>query len=228
MRDFAKTERKKVAPETELLNVLMFKEKWTKTLYALMEPSDTSLVRKIQKWEADIVEVITHKQFEQAFTNIYLTPNIPKYHSFQYRLLHRAIITNVNLHRWGIRQTDECSFCEKYVETYHHLFWECGYIQELWNMIPDLLNDLQIDAQITLSYRNIVFNTVNNDAKSVVNFICLLLKQYVYRQRCLKKKLVYAEFKKIVLLSKSIERQIAVKNGKMIHFTQKWSIANTT
>ena len=41
----------------------------------------------------------------------YTMTNVPKLRSFQYRLLQRGIITNIQLCRWGIVSNEKCSFC---------------------------------------------------------------------------------------------------------------------
>ena len=63
--------------------------------------------------EFDIVE-------EVQFIN--KSMSVAKYQSFQYRLLHRAIIMNIHLQRWGIVQDENSSLCELAPETYRHLF----------------------------------------------------------------------------------------------------------
>ena len=43
--------------------------------------------------------------------------------SFQHRIFHRTIGTNTMLMKIGIRDHEECCFCDKTPETIEHLFW---------------------------------------------------------------------------------------------------------
>ena len=75
---------------------------------------------------------IDYQTFTNCFQDIRLVTNVPKYGSFQYRLLHRAIITNVHLKHWGKVENDLCTFCEKDRETYLHLFIFCEHVEKIW------------------------------------------------------------------------------------------------
>ena len=71
------------------------------------------------------------EKFVKCFTDLLAVTNIPKYRSFQYRLLHRAIVTNVQLHYYKLTNSDQCSFCHMQRETYSHLFIQCKKVIEL-------------------------------------------------------------------------------------------------
>ena len=55
-----------------------------------------------------------------------------KMRSFQYRIFHRIIATNVLLMKMGIKDHDNCFFCDSKPETIEHLFWYCDRISHLW------------------------------------------------------------------------------------------------
>ena len=50
-------------------------------------------------------------------------------------MLKRAIVTNVDLKRWGLSDCDDCFFCEKAKETIDHLFCECSVVTEFRNQV---------------------------------------------------------------------------------------------
>ena len=77
----------------------------------------------IQKWEEDLGSTIDSWNFRKLFAQIYVTTNFTKYRSFQYRLVHRAIVTNMHLYRWGIKTSNMCHFCGLSKETLTHLFF---------------------------------------------------------------------------------------------------------
>ena len=68
-----------------------------------------------------------------------------------------------------------------------------------------------------------MFNHLIDKKNHVVNFLCLIVKQYIYRQRCLDKKLSWFECKGIISQVENIEKYIAIKNGKLNIHNRKWT-----
>ena len=162
--------------------------------------------------------------FLLEFKYINIVSNVAKLRSFQYRLLNLAIITNVDLYCWNVRQSEQCSFCSQARETVAHLFFECYTIQELWRSISDLIMDLfKVSPNVTM--KSIMFNSILDDRSHVANLICLLVKQYIYRQRCLDKPIRFSECKNIIFNTRNTEKYIAVKNGTVKKHLIKWSLS---
>ena len=68
----------------------------------------------------------------------------------------------------------------------------------------------------------VLCNRVIDDPRNVKNFICLLAKQYIYRQVCLDKKISNVEFCRYVYSQQSIEKCNAIKNQKVRFYVKKW------
>ena len=66
------------------------------------------------------------------------------------------------------------------------------------------------------------FNRIIENVRHVANFICLITKQYIYSQRCLKQDLVFSVLRNRILKIENIEKFIAVKNGKKNLHDRKW------
>ena len=103
----------------------------TKEIYVQLLPSSTSSATLRNKIKMECHQEISEEELCEQFKSLYITTNVPKFRSFQYRLLHRAVITNIHLHRWGKISSDSCSFCNIHHETYEHLFHLCPKIQPL-------------------------------------------------------------------------------------------------
>ena len=71
-------------------------------------------------------------------------------------------------------------------------------------------------------HSTVMSNRIIDNARNIKNFICLLLKQYIYRKRCFKEKPTFQEFKQIVWQTKNIENFIAVKNNQLAKHVKKW------
>ena len=130
--------------------------------------------------------------------------SVAKYSSFQYRLLMRAIVINVHLHRWNIIRSSACSLCREadVAETVEHLFWRCPATQRLWTGMMDMCNVYDI---CTFTEKTVLLSQVSCNCQSVSNLICTIYKQYVYRQRCLKQDIIVEQFRSIVNTCINIE-----------------------
>ena len=94
----------------------------SKDAYSRMSSQPFILAEKHKQWEQELGFAINYDNFMQGFKDLYVVTNIAKYRSFQYRLLTRAIITNVHLKHWGLTESNACYFCGEQKETYLHLF----------------------------------------------------------------------------------------------------------
>ena len=209
--------------DDKLCRFMLF-EKGTRMVYK-ESLENVNLERLTTLWMRDCD--ISRLEIETGFSDIkFLTPVI-KLRSFQYRLLHRALVTNIHLKRWGITSDDSCTFCQQTSEEVKHLLGECEYVIPIWIEVRRLVQEHGLEAhQVDLSYRNIILNTVHKDKKNVLNYICLIAKQYVYRQRCLKKVPNPKEFVSMVRNMKNIEKYYAVKDNKLAQFYKRWDPSN--
>ena len=176
---------------------------------------------KLEKWNRDLAEHISKTQWLEEINRIYVTTNIPKLRSFQYRLLQRALVTNVNLYRWGITTNNLCVLCNSEIETINHLFVECSCVSLLWQQIESFILD-SFGITITLMPRNKLWGCTTPKKQHTVNFILLVTRQYIYRQRCLKKKISFVALKNEILTLKKVEKYIALKNHKEKQYLRKW------
>ena len=184
---------------------------------------DLSLVASKHKaWEQELEIDIRFDLFLQGFTNIYKVTNVAKYRSFQYRLLNRAIITNVHLAHWGIKQTNLCTFCESEKESYLHLFIYCKYVKPIWIQLEDYMQDLA-EEQITFDMDTVMWNLIIPcKPQHVKNFLCLVTKQYIYKKRCLQQNVNFQELRQTIVQIRSIEKFTAVKNNRLKKHCIKW------
>ena len=183
-------------------------------------PTATSdVTRKSVKWEEELaigdISIIAYVQYARAITTI------AKLRSFQYRLLMRAIITNVHLMRWGKASSNLCSFCNQCRESYSHLFFECTKVQIVWEEVKRICVSRNYDEP-ELTVANVLLNQVAEDPQSVTNFICLAIKQYIYAHRCQKLNLSKHEVTNVVEKYRSIEKYYAIKDNTYCKYLMKW------
>ena len=173
-----------------------------------------------KKWESELNEPIS---LGEETLRLKKCTDIMKYRSFQYRFLHRAIVTNEQLYRWGIKASNNCTFCEVKRESVRHLFYDCEQVKPLWCNAMDICQDIGLECPDELSYSSVVRNHWSEKHDSASNLICLITKQYIYRQRCLGKELKIQELTSSIYNVKNIEKYYAVKDFKLKKFYIRWN-----
>ena len=191
-----------------------------KICYQNLNANPSLLSQIIAKWENIPNLDLSIEKIEQAINRIYIITNVPKLRSFHYRLLLKAIITNIHLKHYKIKESDLCSFCHEQPETVTHLFYYCTIIRDLWR---DITNWCKIqDLPITLE--QVSLNTITPNAKLVQNLIVLLGKHYIYTTKCHNKTVSLINFKLYVHSIRRSEEEIARKNNNLPLHKLKWSV----
>ena len=203
----------------------MYKEvtNLSRIVYKYLQGDISYLQNKLVAWHVELGQDIQDNIYEygRLHFDVFRVTNVTKYRSFQYRLLQRGLVTNIQLMKWRILPSDSCTFCSVERETISHLLFHCCKTQQLWTQVNQYLSkhfecDLKFDVIAVLSNRMV------EHKNHVVNFLCLVTKQYIYRQRCFKKELSFVQLEKIIKRIECIEKYIAIKNGKFQLHLRKW------
>ena len=187
--------------------------------------SDPTLVQdKHVKWGKDLGQdfSVNLQEFHKSFRDIYKLTNVSKYRSFQYRLMQRGLITNIQLCKWGIKSSDQCNLCKSAIESLTHLFVECDRVQVLWRETEQYIARRFKCQDMSFCAYNVLFDCIVPNKKHVANFICLLTKQFIYRQRCLDGNTSFVALKREIEKVENIEKYIAIKNNKLSVHIKKW------
>ena len=73
---------------------MLLENKLTKLCYDTLNLSTIEVKIKLCQWEIELGTSLSCDSFMRAFGELYVTTNAPKQQSFQYRLLHRAVVMN--------------------------------------------------------------------------------------------------------------------------------------
>ena len=194
------------------------------TVYKLISEDRMLLHPKFLKWRKELGSQYddTLSDFTEHFKSIYKISNVAKYRSFQYRVLQRALVTNVQLHKWSLSTNEQCHFCKQYKETVSHMLFYCESVQPLWEKVIEYVHSLY-NIVIHHNVQSVIMNTWVNGSGHVANFLCLLVKQYIYSQHCLNKPLSWAGLRERFKQVERMEKYIATKNDKLSYHFKKWS-----
>ena len=114
----------KVQENSTEYDVTVLHPNLARIMYAHFTTDMTGLHSKINKW-SQVLGNITADEFYLQFNILQKSTNVPKYRSFQYRLLHRALIFNEHLYAWGYIDDDSCLLCETEKESMEHAMFSC-------------------------------------------------------------------------------------------------------
>ena len=167
------------------------------------------------------LENIELEDIEEAFKNIYRFSNYTKLRSFQFRLLHNALIFNTTLYYWKMSDTKLCTNCNKEPENVLHFYWECEWVQELWAEVKNLIEQ-KFQIEIDLNPINIIFGKVVINRKSAANTIILIVKALLYTNRCLKIKTDIKYIERYIYTCEQYELYNAMRRNKTNVHYNKW------
>ena len=101
--------------------------------------------------------------------------------SFQYKVVTRILNCNYNLHKWGIKDSPVCEYCNELDTITHHLF-ECQVVKTFWNEVELWIYD-RLGVLFNLTVCEIIFGIRELDELiRLVNYIILYGKLYINKQ----------------------------------------------
>ena len=206
--------------------VNVYQGKFSRIVYRYLQDDVMVIHNKYIKWLMEVGTDFTEGilEFGKLHKDIYKITNIAKYRSFQYRLLQRALVTNIQMYKWGMIDSDLCTFCHAERESLSHLMYQCTIVQQLWTELLDFVQDKYLVNNMQVSVKSIIQNTIMPTRGHIINFICLITKQFIYRQRCMGGALHFPILREIIRSTENIEKYIAIKNDRLYIHNRKWRI----
>ena len=146
-------------------------------------------------------------------------PNKLRY--LQYRILNKALTTNVVRNRWNNQVSALCTFCKEIPEMIIHIMCTCPKIQSLWKLLQRTCKYLlEIDIQFT--HEIIILNNYVGQRKELINLLIILLKQHIYAEKCFEKVSTFVNYMTKVSTMCAMEKCYAARNGKLRKCKCKW------
>ena len=115
-----------------------------------------------------------------------------------------------------------CTFCKCNAETLSHLFWECYYVNEIWESLEIWIKEkFNLDIPITQ-----VDVLLGKEYKyyNVFNIIMCIVKKHIYRKRCKKELPSFYGIKCEIVYYYKCEKCIYSKNNECDKFNQRWNM----
>ena len=204
----------------ELYTTLGKSKNITRQAYNMLIFDPGAVLKYYAQWCEDGLNELDYDFYVESFTRLYSSTRITKYRDFQYRLLLGKIFLNKQLHEWGIQESPKCSLCNQKDETLVHFFWECEQTQEIIGVIRELCSKNNIT--IELNEYTFILNRVHKNKFHIVNFICIFIKQYLYRQKCAQISPTKTGCYKEIEYAYLIEKANSNLDRTYSKFVQKW------
>lgn len=171
-------------------------------------------------WQNDLQIIIDENTWNSVIVDVYLLTNNATLRWFQYRLVHRLITTNLKRSKYE-NISNKCDFCKTEVETVQHLFVQCPVVMRFWNALTKWV-EYMFKEKLEFNAFVILFDRYTGPLKLLINTIIRLSKQYIYASKCKGEKLrVNVLIQKLAQLH-TVEKTIALRQGKYLKHERKW------
>ena len=177
-------------------------------------------VRKYRARWADAGLNVDIEMYVKAFLKIKQMTNVVNLRDFQYRLLLGKLVTRELLLQWGKTDDALCNFCKKENESVPHVLYDCMYARRLIEVLVKLAHENDITLELTRE-NNLLYQIVPK-TNHVMNYLVIVLKQYLYRNCCQQLTPNKQNFQKEVIYLMNIDRYNAVRSHNIQNFYMKW------
>ena len=134
------------------------------------------------KWEEKLSMNINNEEWQNIFTLTKTLTLDSQLRIFQYKIIHRTLPTNRLLHIYKIRDNPWCDNCENIIETLVHFFHLCPKKLQIWYDIAHWIFP-EVDMFPYINSENLLLG-VYNENRILENYIILLIKRYLYVNKC--------------------------------------------
>lgn len=209
--------------ERNVLDMIYKKPKMTSYLYSLskLHFKDNDGCRLA--WQRDLAVEIDMDTWNQVIALVYKNSNHVEFRYFQYRIIHRLLVTNRLRNKWDATVSPHCPYCNS-IETPLHLLFECDTIQKIWKFTQHWLRKLLQDTDIIISPEIVILNNYHGSNKAFINAVLLYVKQYIYSSKCLGTPPLVSHIIKNILQAQKIEKLVAIRSQQLNKHQKKWRV----
>ena len=197
------------------------KAKITAVIYKDLVSRPGVALESLHKWSPLLDRTITETEFHNAFVNISAITISTKLRDFQFRLLHKKLPTNKELHKWKIKTSPQCDFCSE-TDNIKHTLYECGNVAQLWLEYAISISHANEGEVFTVNFEEILLNRISKTTKHIVNLQCLVMKQLIYRYKCKKEAIKFTDYEREITQTEQIELAIAKQKNRTQQHNKKW------
>ena len=215
------TSEEKNSEKAAKYSVLMEKTKWSSIVYSELLVKQDVTEKLAIAWSERLNIRVTPDEIKIAFRSINKYVDIVKYRSFQYKLLHGAIMLNDRLIYCGISQTNLCCMCNLVKEKTKHFFFECAKVEHLLKKIEEYIL-VRYNEQLTFSIKSVILGSVSENEYNYLNLIVTVIKQHIYVKKCGGGKINHKSVIDEIVFIHEIEYHNAIISNKYGKYNKRW------
>jgi len=206
----------------EHIELIVNKDKLCRYVYTkLLDHTITTNVNEA-KWNTILGDNLDSDMWTAFYKSTFSATVENKLRSFQYQILKRSLVTNKFLNICKIRDDDRCYYCDNSSETIEHLLYDCERVQNFWISLCNIIQEV-FNIRPYIVRRNVLLGSHNTGYDSLLNFIFVTCKRYIYVTRCLKRKLDVIAYMRILKDYYNIERYLSNLKGTTRLWKKKWA-----
>ena len=191
---------------------LFSSEKVCRKIYQILVKRKTSSPVKSQRKRASWRYFFKCTNWETTYQLPFLCTTETKLQVFQFKFLHRKVVTNDFLLKIGKKETDSCSFFTGSPETLTHLFWDCRSTQTFWNNLSQWNSENRdlTNLNITLFSLALCLGLIDNISSLLLHYFLLIARHYIYSRKLRNTIPMVQVYTQLVIDSMEIEKHIAL------------------
>ena len=169
-----------------------------------------SVLKKISLGPVQYREDLWHLSEDHIWENVNCPLFDNRLRDLSWRIAHNALVTNLKRKHWGLGEGICPRVCLEF-ESIPHIFWECSFVNELWDWYQHFARQYCLGWRVTEAYALFGLNQpmVNKKDKDLLLLIAAYVRRRVWNARCC------LVFDKINITPESILN--SVKNDIKLH-----------
>jgi hypothetical protein len=199
-------------------------ETTTKEIYWQLTETVCKRPTSENKWAENLPFIIDENMWKIIYTNDKQVTQDTYVLNLQFKITHRIMACNKNLHIWKIRNNNVCDYCEE-IDTLEHYLFECHNTYTFWKQVFNWwAASMQVWFQVELY--EIIFgipNEFNETIVNQINYVILYAKYYIYRNKKKNKPMHLYEFLLECKNQLEIKREIMASQNKQKRFEHEWA-----
>ena len=136
----------------------------------------------LKRW-SEILSV-NKESWSKIFKLLKTTCKETKLKEFQFKLIHRIVVTRKELFRFGIKPDDESLYCGD-KDSIEHTFIECPFTKIFVQKVVQWFNETN-SCQISPTVEEVLFGVISNSHETKIkgkfNYTTLSMRKYIFKQ----------------------------------------------
>ena len=190
----------------------------TRDFYVLLNRK-IHTVRQTGPMNWNSITRLDENAWKKIFTSLKSICKETKLKKFQFKLIHRIVVTKKELHRYDIKADDECLYCgEK--DSIDHTFLNCRFVKIFVNNVIDWFNAAN-NSKFAPTIEEKLFGIISGPYEKEIlrkfNYTILFMKYYIYTSKMHSQGIYLSIFVNKVLFKyriKSFSKNAPRKNAK--------------